>query len=332
VFEKQDAAMPLPPSGNTGATVTTGEVMRCGLHHYEGTSGTSSKDALRYLGRLLGMSPIPVARSKWYRDAWTVGPVTVRAHGVTGDAERMGVLIQVRGQGCDELGLRLIAEMHRGLKVRASRLDGAIDGCPFTPGKLARAWRAGRVRTKVKVTKDARPGREWRECEWDSNAKGDTFYMGGKHAERRACVYDMRGPTRFEMRWRHATAAAVADDLLRDVGEGWGERLMAYVRGFVDFVSLGQANSSRRGLLPWWADFVGDAGRATVSLERTAPATYEKMLAWFERSGAAMAAVIAQREGAKGMAAILRRGRAKWDTHHHRLAGAFVPLAPVGMP
>lgn len=305
--------------------MTWGDGICAGLHWLEGVSQMDSASVVRAVESVVGHQAEPGSRTKFYRKGWKCGPVTVLGEGVTGQAEAMGVFVRVSGEGCDELGLVNLAKLAQLVGLRCTRLDVAMDGGGFTPAKLAAAWKSGRVRTHVKVSAKAREGRDWRECSWESNSEGDTFYMGGKGAQRRACVYDRRGFTRFEMRYRGDAAAAVAADLLGDVGEGWATRAMGHVRAFVDFVSLGQANASRRPLLGWWAKFVGDAERARVRLVRQVVESFEVVRSWVERQVAPMLAVVAERLGPAEVKRLLRAGRSRWDARHYRMAGGFVP-------
>ena len=119
---------------------------------------------------------------------------------------------------------------------------------------------------------------------------------------------------------RHRAAAAVAADVLDgEVGEGWSLRVLGHVRAFVDFVEGEGAHSSRRPLLPWWADFVGHVERSRVKLCGVVVDTFEASAAWIDRQVAPLLAVYESRLGADALRALLSRGRMRWRSRHIRL-------------
>src|SRR5690606_23879499 len=112
------------------------------------------------------------------------------------------------------LGLRVLAELRSALELRVSRLDVAVDGCPFTPVDLRDAWRSGQVRTRAKVPDDAREDRQWRTSAWRSDPVGDLFTMGARSSSQYARCYDSRGFTRLELELKDRTAELAAVQLL----------------------------------------------------------------------------------------------------------------------
>lgn len=261
-----------------------------------------------------------------YARRFEVGPVVVLTDGQGSQAAAMGCHVEASGSACEQLGLAALVELYHELGLRASRIDLAIDGCPFTPSQVWDEWTAGRVRTKVKLAADAVPGREWRSGEWISSASGDTAYLGSRRAARRVRVYDRRDTgTRLELQVRGQAAAAVAADVLSgELGDGWARGVLGHVRAFVDFVEVEDGNASRRPLLRWWAAFVGDVERATVRLTGVVVDTFERVAAWVEHQVAPMLAVIEARRGESAVAALLLRGKRRWGPRHTRLAGGGV--------
>ena len=310
----------MPPVGNTGAFVTTesGEV---GVHWLAGVTMLAVETVLSVVGAVTGDEAMELPRSKWYARRWQVGPVSVAAGGVTGDAESMGCHVEVSGSGCDVLGLAGIAAIYGELELRASRVDLAVDGCPFTPETVWTAWTAGQVRTRAKVARDALPGREWRSGEWITSATGDTAYLGGRQAARRVRVYNRRETgTRLELQARGKAAAAIAADVLPLVEvEGWGSVVLEHVRAFVDFVETETVNSSRRELLPWWSAFVGHVEKARVRFSGVVVDTLERVSEWLDGQVGPVLAVFAEVYGRAGMDGLLSRGRSRWRQRHTRL-------------
>ena len=308
----------VPPSGNTGASVT-GEV---GVHWLAGVSLATESVVLDVVERVTGAGRERRPRGALgYSRRWRVGGVTVLAGGQGPYAASMGCHVEVSGEGCEELGLSGLVEIYQELGLRASRIDLAVDGCPFTPAQVWASWTAGQVRTKVKVASDAVEGREWRSGEWVSSSSGDTAYLGAGKAARRARVYDRRETgTRLELQMRHRAAAAVASDVLDgEVGEGWALRVLGHVRAFVDFVEVEGAHSSRRSLLPWWSAFVGHVERSKVKLCGEVVDTFEAAAAWIDHQVAPLLAVYESRLGADALRALVDRGRLRWRSRHTRL-------------
>lgn len=310
----------LPPSGNTGAFVTTesGEV---GVHWLAGVSMMPVDTVLSLVASVTGDDVLELPRSKWYAQRWQVGPVSVAASGVVGDGAAMGCHVEVSGSGCEVLGLSKVAAIYSQLGLRASRFDLAVDGCPFTPETVWAAWTAGQVRTRAKVSKDALPGREWRSGEWITSATGDTAYLGGRQAARRVRVYNRRETgTRLELQARGKAAAAIAADVLPLVEvEGWGSVVLEHVRAFVDFVEVETVNASRRSLLPWWSAFIGHVEKARVRFSGVVVDTLERAAAWLDGQVGPVLAVFAEVYGRAGIEGLLSRGRSRWRQRHARL-------------
>src|SRR5690606_16652025 len=140
-------------------------------------------------------------------------------------------------------------------------------------------------------------------------------------------VYDRRETgTRLELQARgHAGSVIAADVLDGEVGDGWARRVLGHVRAFVDFVEVEGANASRRGLVDWWAEFVGDVERATVRLTGVVVVSVARVAVWVERQVAPMLAVFEQREGQAALTMLLLRGKRRWGPRHARLAFGVTP-------
>jgi DNA relaxase NicK len=303
--------------------------MTTGVHWYRGT--TVLLDLVDVLGTLTdawGTEVVPLGHGRYgYQDGYQVGEVFVWHHPERSD---MGVCVEVEGKGCEILGGTELAWIHRTLGLKSSRIDVAMDGVPFTPAQLRDAWQAGDVRSRAKVTPRAREDRRWRKCEWHSNNEGDTFEMGSRSSTQYARCYDRLGPVRFEMEWKHETAARVADEIL---GAIWDEthdiaaRVLGWVRRFVDFVDASSsAHASRRALLGWWAAFVADAQVASFRLAAQAARTVEAVRDWFEVQMSATLAVIREAFGDSEVRRLTHQGKKRWRSKHRAalVAGGFL--------
>jgi len=309
-----------PPSGNTGASLT-----EVGVHWLAGVSLRSSAEVLAVVQGVAEAEAVELPRGRLgYARRFEVGPVTVLTEGQGPQAASMGCHVEVSGSGCEELGLGRLVELYQELALRASRVDLAVDGCPFTPAVVWAEWVAGRVRTKAQVPAEAMEGRQWRSGQWIESATGDTAYLGSARSARRVRVYDMRETgTRLELQARGSAARAIAADVLDgEVGDGWALRVLGHVRAFVDFVEVEDENASRRPLADWWAAFVEGVERARVRLSGVVVDTFERARAWVEHQVAPMLAVYESRLGRSGVAALLLRGKRRWGSRHTRLAVA----------
>ena len=312
----------LPPVGNTGATLTDSSV-EPSVHWLSGTTNHETLRVLEVCTALTGSDVEVRPRGRLgYARQYVIGGLVVLADGQGPQAAAMGCHVEASGVVCEELGLSRLADLYRHLELRASRIDLAVDGCPFTPAKVWRAWITGKVRTQVKVSADALDDRQWRSGDWRRSATGDTAYLGSPRAQRMARVYDRRETgTRFELQTRDTAAAAIAADLLGgDLEVGFGRRLLGHVRAFVDFVGGSDPNVSRRPLLRWWAKFVRGVEASRVRLTGVRVDTFEAAQAWIEAAVAPTLAVYEERLGRRAMADLLEQGRHRWGVRHMRMA------------
>jgi hypothetical protein len=312
----------LPPSGNTGATLTNAKLI-AGAHWLSGTTLVDADTVLDVVAEVTGDSVEILPRGAMgYASSFRIGAVRVLTEGQGSEAAAMGCHLEVRGEGCEILGLSKLAELYHRLELRATRFDVAVDGASFKPATLWREWKRGNVVSAVKISARARDDRQWRSGDWQSNAEGDTAYLGSTQAHRRLRVYDRRGPTRVELQARHEAAAAIAADLLGgDLEVGWAARALGHMRAFVDFRRGEDANVSRRPLAAWWQRFVTDAERADVRLTGVIVDTFERAAAWVERQVAPILAVYRRVLGREGLAQLLEQGHNRWTARHWRLAG-----------
>lgn len=265
-----------------------------------------------------------------YTTTHAVGPVLIWS-----SASRPEVCVDVSGSGCEVLGLERLAVIFWGLALKVSRIDVAVDGCPFTPEQLRREWMRDRVRTvarqpNVKALEERgyqlRPEFDGvRTCGWYESATGSTFTMGSRQSAQFARVYDRRGSTRFEVEVKHRAAPVAALRLFGSVDDpaAFSSSVLGLVRGFVDFVDTDRdSNVARAPLLPFWEAFCGAVARARLSLEGIAARTLDEVAAWFEHQIAPVYAVLVDAFGLPAMQRIASDGRKRWRPRHLDLLGA----------
>ena len=314
-----------PPGSNTGVEIT--EAVRTGVHWMRGTTvGHGVDEVLGYLAAELDASvEVAMFGRHGYSDGYRVGPVAVFHHP---EHPAMGVCVDVDGGACDVLGTQRVARVAVALGLRLSRLDLAVDGCPFTPDDLRREWLAGNVRTRAKAPDverlaarglSVRPGLEDVPThEWSEGPTGTQFRMGSRASEAFARCYDRRGPVRFELELKGRTAAAAAVLLqLVDDEAAFSRGVLGFVRRFVDFVDASSdTNASRRSLLGFWAAFVGGVERWRLSVAGAVERTLDEVWAWLERQAAPALALVASAAGRGALGELVDRGRRRWRSHH----------------
>jgi len=283
-----------------------------------------------YLADLLGESvEVRDGGRHGYTTTHVVGPVLVWSA-----PARPEVCVEVSGSACEALGLERLAVIFWGLALKATRIDLAVDGCPFTPEGLQAEWMKDRVRTVARRPNvealesrgyQLRPEYEdVRSCKWHEDATGTTFEMGSRQSAQFCRVYDRRGPTRLELEVKHRAAPVAALRVFAAVEDpaAVSEAVLGLVRGFVDFVDTSQdANVARAPLLPFWESFVGAVARARVSLEGVAARTLDEVAAWFEHQIAPVYAVLVDAFGPSAMQRVASEGRKRWRRRHVGLLG-----------
>lgn len=313
-----DSQGEVPPSGNTGVSVTGGSWV--GVHWLTGTTfNVAVGDVVSRIQELTGIDPVRLPRgSRGYRVVHRLGPVVVFSEG----NEDMGVSVEVEGEGCELLGFDGLCSLWADLQLRVSRIDLAADGAPFSPAKAWEAWTAGQVRTKVKTKARAITGREgWRSGTWMSSAEGDTAVFGSARSNRLIRVYDRRGATRVELQVRKEAAEAIASDVFLRPFEELPRAVLGHIRAFVDFVDVeASGNIGRAPLLPFWDAFCGHVEKAQVRLTGTVLRTFEKVDRWLREQVAPSLAVWMQRLGSEKVEELFTLGRARWTRQHEQLA------------
>lgn len=305
----------LPPT-NRGVEITGSSdgladlLLEFAIHELTGTTRCTLDEVLGTLAEF-GF-PVDEQRygSRLYRRRW-VGEfgVTVQAENKMRSDE---VHVRIPGEACDHLGLVNIISLGTLLNLKPTRIDTAIDHCPFTPEHLLTAQKLGFVRTHAQG------------YGWASNDEGDTFTLGSRKSDVYLRCYDRRGFTRTELELKRGHAQEFFAALMaRDVSE-FPALFLGALRSHVDFVDSGACeNISRAPLLPFWRSFVGMFERVRLAPARAVPVVEKylrqarKYAAMFHVYGALLA-----REGfplVTALSELWTHGGAHLKPHHHRL-------------
>lgn len=165
-------------------------------------------------------------------------------------------------------------------KANVTRIDLAIDNCPFSPRQVFDAQDSKNFRSK------ARPG-GW----FPDNGTGATAYHGSKKSDKQLRVYDRRGPTRLEIQYRNKAALALCASLCYLDEDDWVPHAIGIVRDFIDFVDR-QKNISESPLLDWWEDFVGSSGRIRLPSGYVEPDSIAGLRGFVERVAPSIKALL----------------------------------------
>jgi len=187
------------------------------------------------------------------------------------------VCVTLPGQACGVLGVGGVVKLAAGLGGRPSRLDLAVDGCPFTPADIRREWLAGRISSRVR-----RDGWQWYE-----SSTGETFYLGSPSSDRRARCYTMADRvdaagvlvTRWETQYRRDRARAVWAHIQAYADLELGQLALGLIADHVRVTEVGaaQVNVSERPTAAWWVAFVNGAEAVKTWLGERVSTTYERL-------------------------------------------------------
>lgn len=318
----------LPPT-NRAVEITpsvpppTDLILEFTVHELTGTTRCTLDEVLATLAEF----GFPVDEQKFgsrlYRRRWSGEfGVTVQAENKMRSDE---VHVRIPGQACEHLGLVTLLSLGTLLNLKVTRLDAAIDYCPFTPEHLFEARRRGLIRTHAQ------------QGGWKDSPEGNTFELGSRKSDVFLRCYDRRGYTRTELELKRGHAQEFLAGLMaRDVSE-FPALFLGALRAHVDFVDPGAcSNISRAPLLPFWRAFVGMFERVRLAPARAVPVV-EKYLRQARKYASLVYVYIslASRVGPVPphplhvIQEFLGHGEHNLKPHHKRLLGWGI-AAPVG--
>ena len=316
-----------PTVGNTWVRRTSRGGLVAGLHWCDFTTRASVTQVLDSVRFVLGEFHDRGYGSALYRSAW-LGP---HASTVEAGFRRRGadhVRVSLTGEACEALGLLGAWALVDALGGKVTRVDVALDGAPFKPRTLYRAWQRGHVRTKV-------PRDHPDSASLLENAEGATFYLGTPASDRRLRVYDRRGPTRVEMQLRRGMAEAWWSKVGEASDAGIGALALGLVAGFVEFAAPdgSDTNRSRWSRLGWWDAFVGGTV-ALVGLVSRTPTALHGLVGHVWRNAAAVATYLDAvkalgHDAQRALGELLHHGTARRSARHRALLAGVRSAAPA---
>lgn len=198
--------------------------------------------------------------------------------------------------------------MRKEIRNKVTRIDLAFDEVPFTPRQFKEILEEddsfpekGLVRSLTQ-----RDSLHWHEeslkVREDESGKGrDTCYFGSRQSERYLRVYNMRGPTRFEVEFKGIRAEFIAHDLLSNDEEKWIEIAMGHILDFIDI------NTS------WWKEFKADHSRVYTKLHSAEEKELNKTIGWLMDQVAPTLAAVHKCTGPQIFSTLLDDGEKRID-------------------
>lgn len=283
-----------------------------------------------------GIFQLSGMKSRRHGDIWR-GPYGIDVAAFEGDDGECGALLNVRGEGCEHVGLVEFRNLidwafTNGVCPSCTRLDLAWDGLAFSVDEAIAARDRGDIRTK---------GREWQVLKSrgsEREGESTTLYVGSGASDRMVRLYDEHGFVRLELQLRRERAWAALADLLWVSGQSPRDLTEAepLARGIlVDFLNFvdqaSDSNITRRRLLPWWSAFVGGVAKLRHLLPRVQK-SLERSVAWVKKTVAPTIAVCmasAMRAGESidsWAASIFEEGSRRWNAWQRVLVrGELLP-------
>ena len=308
-----------PPSDNMGVQIPFGAIV-VGVDHAEVTVwpqvaareiALDGEEKARTPGQVLVMRQLQrtLPPGEWvkldratrgYDSAWKHGSGAVVA--VRRNAElACECHVTLRGETCAAVEPEAMRELLAwvvAVRGNVSRLDLAGDDYEqrSTPGQLGRAWRENRVTRVRSEPALAVPLSQWGE----QRPKGWTVYIGSKASEQRLRVYDKATESdgevladRWELQCRDDAAQALAEQLVEQGTERWGDVWAARVVGLVDFREGGskERHVERLTRCAWFQGLVGAVKRLRSSSKREPVALMERRRHLVKQYGSLLAAL-----------------------------------------
>jgi DNA relaxase NicK len=315
----------VPPPCNTGVLITHNRLqpheqpLTVHVDYLRGTTSLPLDTVLWALASTLPDSEVTVLDRAFfgYARAYDMSGVTIMDNP---DRPEMGVCIDISGSTCQELGYSILNTLYWTADLKATRVDLALDYCPFTPATLEKHWKNGQVRTRVQVDKRARADRQYRRCEWQSSATGDTFYMGSRKSQRFARCYDLHGFTRFELETKAQYASTLADHIFtqEQTGLELAQTALSAIRAFVDFVEPSE-NGQNDKPLPFWGAFIQACEKLVLHLPRKASKTIDEVVHHVKMQYGATLAMIRKAYGSWALFEIATENEHRMKAKHRRM-------------
>ena len=224
-------------------------------------------------------------------------PVTASKHNGTDY-----VSFIIPGAACERLYPDFIGKLGtvatcRGIKIKCTRIDYKFDQVDFSPYQFR--WM---IQNNV-TYKNFQNDKVRFIINDENNELGNpgkiTVYTGSLHSERMICCYDTHGFTRLEVRNRGERANLIFLNLQAAPVEKWNMILLGHLQDYVCFDN------------PTWRVFVGDTGRAYMTINQKPDPTLDEMNENFIRQYGAILSILYDLKGSKWLDGVLQDGREK---------------------
>lgn len=254
------------------------------VHWLTATTHIEHLDLIENISGLLHLDPVHIGRG---RNRYANCVIFSNIASVMWSEDREECCYEFTGTACELLGTLTVLQSIDMFSAKATRIDLAVDGCPFTPVQVREHCNAYKGHTmhglRSRINKD--------KFDWRENDQGNTFYLGSRQSLRTARIYDRNiddngeNFTRFEIEIKKSAAEKVAR-LLADDYLNFETHVMSVVRDFVDFVEVGVSNNARAQMTSWWADFVNDVSKTTIKYSNKIVATIETTVKYMLQNAA----------------------------------------------
>ena len=260
-------------------------------------------------------------------------PVTLTVEG------RRHLQLELKGSSCDRMSLaqqrHLISLLAENYAVRCCRIDLAFDTTLFTTSTVWDACKRGNLRVNFKILMGSLDPKHdsirQQTTEGVGGSKWTTIYLGSRHSERMARVYDRRGFDRFELELKGRRADRCMQQIILDPmpDANVAARCAGLVRDFVDFVDIKSAPTKARSrLLIWWQAFVGAAPILCQPAPRKQPDA-DSTRGWLVNTVAPTLAAVAnlQADPEAFVVDLYRKGNRRQTARHRRLTNQPLVLS-----
>lgn len=250
------------------------------------------------------------------------------------------VCVVLPGGACSLLDGPTLVALGVGLGASVSRIDVAVDGCPFTPRDVRDAWMDGNAVSKVQRSAG---DRLTRSHEWIESPTGQTFYLGSPQSDRRSrCYTKLDDPVRLLpdgtpiVRWETQYRNDRAKTVWRMLGDtynadpvcmgGLPGMVLGLIADHVRFTDpVADKNVSRRPTVAWWQAFIGAVERVKTWLPTSLAATFQQLEQYlFKQVSGAFAAFLQHVRLSGGCRAhvidqLVQNGNARMGPRHRAL-------------
>lgn len=260
------------------------------VHWLTATTQADYNDVITNLMHMFEVDPVVMSHGRYfYTNHVSLGGVA----NVYYTEDESHCCFEFTGTACEILGTRSVLNVLEMFGGVATRIDVAVDGCPFTPLQVrehCQAYKGQKMQgLRSRINKE--------KFSWAENEQGNTFYLGSRQSLRRARIYDRnqdsdgKNFTRFELELKKGAASKAAKLLVEDF-ENFDTHVRSLIRDFVDFIDNSDTNVSRSNLTSWWQSFVENAVKTSIKYSDRVVSTIERTCKYMLQNAANFALMI----------------------------------------